>query len=147
MRKLRGNGERVRKYSAGGRKNFISVFPSLCREILPSEFTHFFRRFLETEKQNPQTFSLLECMPCACNWVTQFVPVHYRLRSIEGGQFRLVNFASHFIRVQIFQIDFPLILSVSKYFRWISLSFSICRGQNKHFSMNYVRKKGRVELI
>ena len=38
------------------------------------------------------------------------LPLHYRLRSIEGGQFRLVNFASHFIRVQIFQIDFPLIL-------------------------------------
>ena len=37
-------------------------------------------------------------------------PMHYRLRSIEGGQFRLANFASHFIRVQIFQIDFPLIL-------------------------------------
>ena len=36
--------------------------------------------------------------------------LHYRLRSVEGGQFRLVNFASHFIRVQIFQIDFPLIL-------------------------------------
>ena len=61
-------------------------------------------------------------------------------RPIKGGQFRLVNFASQFICVQIFQIDFPLILSVSKYFRWISLSFSICRGQNKHFSMNYVRK-------
>ena len=27
-----------------------------------SEFAHFFRRFLETEKWNPQTFSLLECM-------------------------------------------------------------------------------------
>ena len=25
-------------------------------------FTHFFRRFFETEKQNPQTFILLECM-------------------------------------------------------------------------------------
>ena len=36
--------------------------------------------------------------------------VHYWLRSIKGGQFRLVNFASHFIRVQIFQIYFPLIL-------------------------------------
>ena len=37
-------------------------------------------------------------------------PLHYWLRSIKGGQFRLVNFASHFIRVQIFQIYFPLIL-------------------------------------
>ena len=36
--------------------------------------------------------------------------MHYRLRPIKEGQFRLVNFASHFIRVQIFQIDFPLIL-------------------------------------
>ena len=70
--------------------------------------------------------------------------MHYR--SIEGGQFRLVNFASHFIRVQIFQIDFPLILSASKYFRYISLSFYICRGQNEHFSINSVRKTGRVEL-
>ena len=49
----------------------------------------------------------------------------------KGGQFRLVNFASHFIRVQIFQIDFPLIISASKYFRQISLSFYICRGQNE----------------
>ena len=71
---------------------------------------------------------------------------HYWLRSIKGGQFRLVNFASHFIRVQIFQIDFPLILSASKYFRYISLSFYICRGQNEHFSINSVRKTGRVEL-
>jgi len=27
-----------------------------------SRFTHFFRRFFVTEKQTPQTFSLLECM-------------------------------------------------------------------------------------
>ena len=27
-----------------------------------SRFTHFFRRFFETEKHNPQTLSLLECM-------------------------------------------------------------------------------------
>ena len=72
--------------------------------------------------------------------------MHYWLRSIKGGQFRLVNFASHFIRVQIFQIDFPLILSASKHFRYISLSFYICRGQNEHFSINSVRKTGRVEL-
>ena len=36
--------------------------------------------------------------------------LHCWLRSIKGGQFRLVNFASHFIRVQIFQIYFSLIL-------------------------------------
>ena len=71
--------------------------------------------------------------------------LHYRLRSIRGGQFRLVNFASHFIRVQIFQIDFLLILSASKYFRYISLSFYICRRQNEH-SINSVKKIGRVEL-
>ena len=28
-----------------------------------SRFTHFFRRFFVTEKQTPQTFTLLECMP------------------------------------------------------------------------------------
>ena len=44
-------------------------------------------------------------------------PVHYRLSSIKGVRFRFANFASHFICVQIFQIDFPLILSAYKYFR------------------------------
>ena len=39
--------------------------------------------------------------------------LHYRLSSIKGVRF--ANFASHFIRVQIFQIDFSLILSTSKY--------------------------------
>ena len=43
--------------------------------------------------------------------------VHYRLSSIKGVPFRFANFASHFISVQIFQIDFPLILSAYKYFR------------------------------
>ena len=33
----------------------------------------------------------------------------YRLSSIKGVQFRFANFASHFIRSQIFQIDFSLI--------------------------------------
>ena len=37
-------------------------------------------------------------------------PLHYWLRPIKGVHFRFANFASHFIRVQIFQIDFPLIL-------------------------------------
>ena len=73
-------------------------------------------------------------------------PMHYWLRPIKGVHFGFANFASHFIRVQIFQIDFPLILSASKYFRYISLSFYICRGQNEHFSIKSVRKKGRVEL-
>ena len=47
--------------------------------------------------------------------------MHYRLRPIKWGQFRFSNFPSHFISVQIFQIDLstlPLILSVSKYFRY-----------------------------
>ena len=43
--------------------------------------------------------------------------MHYRLSSIKGVPFRFANFASHFISVQIFQIDFPLILSAYKYFR------------------------------
>ena len=45
-----------------------------------------------------------------CQQQSRLDALHYWLRSIKGGQFRLVNFASHFIRVQIFQIDFPLIL-------------------------------------
>ena len=48
--------------------------------------------------------------------------LHYWLRPIEGVQFRFDNFGSHFIRVQIFQIDFStllLILSAYKYFRLI----------------------------
>ena len=57
--------------------------------------------------------------------------VHYGKVSMGSAKFRILNFASHFIRVQIFQIDFPLIISASKYFRQISLSFYICRGQNE----------------
>ena len=43
--------------------------------------------------------------------------MHYRARAIKEGQFRFANLASHFIRIQIFQIDLPPILSASKYFR------------------------------
>ena len=75
--------------------------------------------------------------------VTLVLPLHYRLSSIKGVQF--ANFASHFIRIQIFQIDFRIILSAPKYFRYISLLFYICRGQNEHFSFNSERKRGRVE--
>ena len=79
-----------------------------------------------------------------------FWSMHYRLRPIEGIHFRFANFAPHFIRVQIFQIDFlltPSILSASKYFRYS------CRGQNELFSvslsviivrwknLNYCRRK------
>ena len=38
-------------------------------------------------------------------------------------------------------LTFCLILSASKYFKYISLSFYICRGQNEHFSINSVRNK------
>ena len=75
--------------------------------------------------------------------------VHYRLRPIKRGQFRFSNFPSHFISVQIFQINFstlPLILFVSKYFRYVF------RTRNEIFfffywplSNNSGRKKGRVE--
>ena len=34
--------------------------------------------------------------------------LYFWLRSIKGGQFKLVYFASHVIRVQIFQTDFPV---------------------------------------
>ena len=46
-----------------------------------------------------------------------FQTMYYWLSPIERGKLGLVNLASHFIRVQIFQIDFALILSASKYFR------------------------------
>ena len=49
--------------------------------------------------------------------------LHYRLRPIKEVQFGFAHFMSHFIRVQIFQIDFPLILSASKFFRYFPLSF------------------------
>ena len=60
--------------------------------------------------------------------------LHYWLRPIEGVQFRFDNFGSHFIRVQIFQIDFStllLILSAFKYFRLI------LKRPNEHFSISF----------
>ena len=39
-------------------------------------------------------------------------PMHYRLRPIERGKLVFRNFTSHFICVQIFQIDFALILNL-----------------------------------
>ena len=39
-------------------------------------------------------------------------PMHYRLRPIERRTLVFWNFTSHFIRVQIFQIDFALILNL-----------------------------------
>ena len=64
--------------------------------------------------------------------------LHYGKVSMGGATFRILNFASHFIRVQIFQIDFPLIISASKYFRQISLSFYICRGQNEQPAISQI---------
>ena len=64
--------------------------------------------------------------------------MHYGKVSMGGATFRILNFASHFICVQIFQIDFPLIISVSKYFRQISLSFYICRGQNEQTAISQI---------
>ena len=48
-------------------------------------------------------------------WYLQW-PLHYGKVSMGDVTFKILNFASHFIRVQIFQIYFPLILSASKYF-------------------------------
>ena len=47
-------------------------------------------------------------------------PLHYRFWAIRGGPFGVVNFASHFFCIQIFQMEtsaLPLILSASKYSR------------------------------
>ena len=43
----------------------LLYFFHICNEIqiLSSRFTHLFRKCCETEKQTPQTFPLLECMP------------------------------------------------------------------------------------
>ena len=57
--------------------------------------------------------------------------MHYKLRPIGEVQFGFAHFVPHFISVQIFQINFPLILYASKCYRQIFLSFYICRGQNE----------------
>ena len=48
--------------------------------------------------------------------------MNYRLGPIKEVQFRFANLASHFMHIQIFQIDFPLILSASKDVRYIAMS-------------------------
>ena len=48
--------------SNGAFLDFFYRFTYFCRKIFMSRFTHFFRRFFVTEKQTPQTFTLLECM-------------------------------------------------------------------------------------
>ena len=76
-----------------------------------------------------------------CNWN---MSLHYRWRLIDSGHQRFLDFASHFICLQIFQIGFSterLILSVSKYSRYI---FS---GRNAQFSIGTKQEKGRVECL
>ena len=62
-------------------------------------------------------------------------PMHYWLRPIERRQFGLQNLTSHFINVQIFQMEIStisLILSASKYFRYI------CWGRNEHILISLI---------
>ena len=80
-------------------------------------YVHRKRKILILANHNRQ---IVLCVGC---W-----PIHYR--PIKGVQFEFAHFVSHFIRVQIFQN---------------SLAFYICRGQKEYFSINSVRKKGRVE--
>ena len=47
-------------------------------------------------------------------WIALLVKAHL-LRGENWG--KLANFASHFIHVQIYQMDLPLILFASKYLR------------------------------
>ena len=65
--------------------------------------------------QNRVVQTLLDCKNC-CKAVTNQSSLHYRLRAIRGGPFKVADFASHFICIQIFQM--PLILSESKYIRY-----------------------------
>ena len=69
---------------------------------------------------------------------------HYRLRLIESVHQRFLEFASHFICLQIFQIDFSaeyLILSASKYSRY---NFW---GRNAQFFIGTRQEKGQVECL
>ena len=76
------------------------------------------------------------------------VQVHYSLRPIERRQQEFRNFVSHFIHIQIFQMEISslsLILIAPKYSR------QICRGRNEHiliFLFNFTAKckKKRDEL-
>ena len=81
-------------------------------------YVHRKRKILILANHNRQ---IVLCVGCR--------PIHYR--PIKGVQFEFAHFVSHFIRVRIFQN---------------SLAFYICRGQKEYFSINSVRKKGRVEL-
>ena len=58
--------------------------------------------------------------------------MHYRLRPIKRGQFRFANFASHFISVQIFQIDFSALSLIFFCIQIFQIDF---RGRNEHSSI------------
>ena len=63
--------------------------------------------------QRPQVKTILcsacdKMLPRQYWWVPE--PMHYRLRPIKEVQFGFAHFVSQIIRIQIFQIDFPLIL-------------------------------------
>ena len=103
----------------------LGLFPSLYGKIIQwipkTLFAYLWLLLLSLGWASTFNRHFLHMLPtvvtalCYFGWLwlrqqSMFPSMHYRLRSIEGGQFRLVNFASHFIRVQIFQIDFPLIL-------------------------------------
>ena len=53
-----------------------------------------------------------------CIWA---MPIHYRLRSFKGVRFRFANIASHFICIQILQIDIPFTLYL-KWKKWTLLN-------------------------
>ena len=65
--------------------------------------------------------------------------MHYRLKAIKGVLFGVVNIASHFICIQLFQMEIsalPLILFASKYSRY---NF---RGWNEQFQITTKAWKG-----
>ena len=90
-----------------------------------------FLLFKHRHRRNVTSHHFFNCSNLLAPTGALIVSVHYRLRPIKEVQFGFAHFMSHFIRVQIFQIDFPLILSASKFFRYFSLSFYIFRGQNE----------------
>ena len=57
-------------------------FTHFWRKILSWEFTHFFRRFFQTEKQNPQTFLLFGCMLLTCFVFSSFLSYAPPCRSV-----------------------------------------------------------------
>ena len=59
-----------------------------------SRFTHFFRRFFESEKQNPQTFSLLECMDTGAHFEDIFFVFYHDDDAAEVDGYVCVNINS-----------------------------------------------------